>query len=217
MSMSVRTLLAPCALLATVAALTVGPAQANPVLVGTSYELFLAAETNPGAQTLTTVFDGLPEALSANNLEYTISETQSSLGGERYRIGISVVASGELFAGGGGSLVGLGIFGPGLQLDHAYFLEDGHYTLTADGGSFTTSNLADDYRASYTGAWDGRFAGLLNSFVNPGGANQGFYRVDWDFTVRRIDAPGTAALLLLSLALGGLTLRRRTAVAPAFG
>jgi hypothetical protein len=187
-------------------------AQAGIVDFGSSYSVYLRGQTSLAQTYWTASFDGVTESITRSGLNLSLSETETSLGGGRSLITINITtpSGGDLFPVTGESAIwGLGVDGNGLDLLQAVHLEDARTTLTWVGDSWTTANLADDYRSThFQDPWTGLYPANNVAFSSGNIGGRGTYSVTYAFTVSQIPEPGTLALLGLSL-VGLVASRRR--------
>ena len=180
-----------------------GTAAAAPVLAGSSYAVYVEGDVSHNVRNLSTLFDGLAEAPSGTGI--TVSENQTDLGGGRWLITIDLSSGGvDLFpAAGEGARVGVGTLGDGLDLIGSWYLEDARHSYSAPGGfSFTTGNLANDYRTQYfSGNWDGAYPHFNRFFVNGNAGGRGIDAVRFNFVVSEVPEPGVMWLSATGLML----------------
>lgn len=192
------------------------PTLASPVIANSSYQIYIDGEVSGNPRVFNTLFDGLSDTHAVSGQTLTVNEGVTDLGAGRWRITIDLDSGGvDLFpTAGEGAIVGIGTFGDGIDLDGHWYLEDArHGYRNPAGASFTTGNLADDYRAQYfSGAWDGLYPAVNGAFVNGNAGGRGYDHVQFNFTVAQIPEPG--AVSLVACALGALAIagRRRTTV-----
>lgn len=191
------------------------PTLASPVVANSSYQIYIAGEVSGNARVFNTFFDGLSDTQTVGGQTLTVNEGVTDLGAGRWRITIDLSAAGDLFpTAGEGAVVGIGTYGDGLDLDGHWYLEDArHGYRNPAGDSFTTGNLADDYRAQhFSGAWDGLYPAVNGAFVNGNVGGHRFNHVQFNFTVSQIPEPG--AVSLVACALGALAIAGRRRATP---
>lgn len=189
------------------------PALATPVIANSSYQIYIAGQSSGNVRQFTTLFDSASQTQTLGGQTLTVSEAVVDLGGGRWRLSIDLDSAGvDLFpTAGEAALVGIGVFGDGLNLDGAWFLEDARHSYSDPAGSsFTTGNLADDYRAThFAGAWGGLYPNLNVVFANGNVGGRGYDHIQFSFTVTQIPEPGAASLVAGALGLLALTRQRR--------
>ena len=190
-------------------AATVAPAHALVVQGSSSYSVYVAGQVSGAGTLLTGTFDGVAQNFTRSNLDLTLNEMQTDLGGGRHLISISLTANGDLFpTSGEAGYTGIGVGGNGLDFLRPLHLEDGRISFSSDTATSTTANLADDYRNThFQDPWTGLFpaSNIVFSYGNIGG--RGIDSVVFNFTVSEIPEPGTLAIMALGLA--GLAFSRR--------
>lgn|GEM_PF-3144992 len=213
-----RTMIA--ALLAAGASLAVVTAEAGPVVVANStYSIFLADEAPAPTYLGNTVsaqgvFDGNDQSFVSNGQSYTLSESQSDLGGGRHLIHIELSSDRDMshaVAGGAGGLyLGLGVGGDGLDLMRLVYLDQAILSFDTPQDSWINDHLASDYRDLYfSGAWGGSFPSSTAVLVFPGAESLDIRRLRLDFYVSELPEPGSLALVTLALVGAGGAARRR--------
>jgi hypothetical protein len=203
-------------------ALLAGPlaAIAAPVVSdGSTYSIYIKGGSSLNEFSGTGTFGGAAENFSRAGLNLTLSDSETDLGGGLHRISINLSADGELFPiGGEAAITGLGVFGDGLDLLGAFHLVDArikYYSVTG-GLYFTTSNLADDYRATYfTDPWSGFFPAPGVVFSNGNIGDRGTNAFSYEFTVTAVPEPEIYAMMGVGLGLMGWAARRRKQQAAA--
>lgn len=192
-----------------------GAAQAAPVVAsGSSYSVYIEGGSSGNAQHFTNTYDGTAELFTRAGEFLFINEAETDLGSGLHRIFVNADATGDLFpVTGEAGNSGIGIDGDGFNLLSNVFLEDAFIHYYIDGTVvFTSTDLADDYRALFQGAWSGRFADTGSAFSvgGLGGANVNGFGLEFivsDITTT-VPEPGTLALAGAAL-MGMLATRRR--------
>lgn len=193
-----------------------GAAHAAPVVAsGSSYSVYVNGEDSGNPLHMTNTFDGSAEFFTRAGETLFVSEAETDLGGGFHRIVVNVDASGDLFPiPGEAGDTGIGIDGNGFDLQGNYYLEDAYIRYYINGTEiFTSSDLADDYRPLFQGAWSGRFADTNLAFFVGGLGGANVNGIGLEFIVSDLPAtvpePGSLALACAALVGMAATRRRR--------
>jgi hypothetical protein len=144
------------------------------------------------------------------NLLWTVSSSEADAGGGKSLLTVTITSDGgDIYPAAGGGIMTLGYFGDGLDFVSPVSLIDGRIKLSdANGVYFTSSNLADDYRAQFfADPWSGFFPSAGQTFIIGNAGARGTTQVSFEFLVDPIPEP--ASLLLLGTGLVGVLARRR--------
>jgi len=181
-------------------------ALAIPVLPGSDYDVRLCCAGGDGIYNV--VFDGTAQSYLRGDVNVSIDESQTSLGGGLYQIIIDIFGDGDLFpAGEGGAFAEVGPFNPlelvpDFRLDSAIlrmFSGEGELLLDAETVSFVAN----------PNPWDGYYVeqGLGIGLANGDGLD--IQHVQLEFTVSNVPVPATLALFGLGLAGLGWSRRKK--------
>ena len=204
-------------------AVLAGTAIADPIVdPNSSYSVYLAGYLNNSQvnilNTGPVAFDANAASFSRAGLSLSLTEIQTDLGNGKHSITVTMMANGDLFpTAGEAALIGLGTQGTPLSFLKDVFLDNAHINLLdANGASyFSSTDLADDYRASYfSGSWGGYFNSPNGVFSigNSGERDTRGFSMTFDVTeIPEPDGAALAALALLALAVAS----RRRALPPA--
>lgn len=188
-------------------------ATAGPIVsVGSTYDIYIAGEVSLNAVDRTITF-GTPATFSRAGLTVSASDSDADLGGGVHDIVVTVSANGDLFpTPNEGAIVGFGTFGDPLDLLGPVYLADARIRLfTADGAIvFTSSNLANDYRANVQDPWDGFFYQFNQDWVVglAGGAGVSGFSFEFQVTEESAPIPEPTSVLLIGSGLVALARRR---------
>lgn len=179
-------------------------AAAGPVVeVGSRYALYIEGTESGQNVLIGADFDSATSTIERAGLTLAVSETETSLGGGKSHITISIVADGELFPlTGDGAVLSVGLTDPldiisQVSLDHAKitFL-DATKAILAE-----TANLAG--QVPQNRPWGGAFPAPSDIFIIEGVGGLGVSRINFDFTVGEFsgEVPEPGSLLLGGIAL----------------
>jgi hypothetical protein len=190
-----------------------GAAQAGPVLAGSSYSVYIEGESSDAALDMTNSYDGVAQTFLRSGNTLTVNDAETDLGGGFHRIVVSVNSTGDLFpfpdeAG----FAGIGIDGNGFDLVGNRYLQDAYLHYYVNGTDvFTSSDLADDFRFFFPGAWNGRFAdtGVAFQINNLGGAGVNGYALEFVVSELNTTVPEPGSLALAASALLAMAAARR--------
>lgn len=204
------------ALLSSVA--LVGVATAAPIVAAGSDYSFRVTGIFSGVSNVASVsFDGIAESFTrttaaGNQVDFTLNESQTDLGGGLWEIRVSLSTQGELFdVADETGLFGIGQPGSNpLELLSSVKLLSA--VMTISGAGFATGSA--DFLAAFPGSfqndpWNGYFINIGNvgGFGNLGG--MGLTSMDLVFTVAQVPVPGSLLLALSAFGLLGWQRRRQ--------
>jgi hypothetical protein len=208
-----RRIIASVLLSAASLGLTTHTALAVPVVAsGSTYGVYLQGSESEESFFAAPVFDGAPEGAVWNNLNLTLTESETVLDNGQSLISIALRANGELFpVSNETAIYGIGIFGDGLDLLSMVSLYEARVSFFDSNNKLLidSGNLAELVYQNHP--WDGFFPASDDAFGTEDIGGIGVMGINFDFLVgeKTNAVPEPGSFLLAALGLLAMAAARR--------